>query len=34
MMPLDMLDRLIFDPGTRTLGELLQERVRAVDSNG
>jgi prophage regulatory protein len=29
-MPLDMLDRLILDPGTRTLGELLQEREWAV----
>jgi len=24
-MPIDMLDRLILDPGTNTLGELLQE---------
>jgi prophage regulatory protein len=29
-MPLDMLDRLALDPGTRTLGELLQEREWAV----
>jgi prophage regulatory protein len=29
-MPLDMLDRLLLDPGTRTLGELLQEREWAV----
>jgi prophage regulatory protein len=29
-MPLDMLDRLILDPGTRTIGELLQEREWAV----
>jgi prophage regulatory protein len=29
-MPLDMLDRLILDPGTRTLGELMQEREWAV----
>ena len=29
-MALDMLDRLILDPGTRTLGELLQEREWAV----
>lgn len=29
-MLLDMLDRLILDPGTRTLGELLQEREWAV----
>jgi prophage regulatory protein len=29
-MPLGMLDRLILDPGTRTLGELLQEREWAV----
>ena len=29
-MGLDMLDRLILDPGTRTLGELLQEREWAV----
>jgi prophage regulatory protein len=29
-MPLDMLDRLILDPGSRTLGELLQEREWAV----
>jgi prophage regulatory protein len=27
---LDMLDRLTLDPGTRTLGELLQEREWAV----
>jgi prophage regulatory protein len=29
-MPFDMLDRLILDPGMRTLGELLQEREWAV----
>lgn len=29
-MPLDMLDRLILVPGSRTLGELLQEREWAV----
>ena len=29
-MPLDMLDRLILDPGTRTIGELFQEREWAV----
>jgi len=29
-VPLDMLDRLILDPGTRTLGELFQEREWAV----
>jgi prophage regulatory protein len=29
-MPLDMLDRLVLDPGTRTLGELFQEREWAV----
>jgi hypothetical protein len=29
-MPLDMLDRLSLDPGTRTLGELLQEREWVV----
>jgi prophage regulatory protein len=29
-MPLDMPDRLILDPGSRTLGELLQERAWAV----
>jgi prophage regulatory protein len=29
-MPLDMLDRLCLDPGTRTIGELLQEREWAV----
>jgi prophage regulatory protein len=29
-MPLDMLDRLCFDPGTRTLGELIQEREWAA----
>jgi hypothetical protein len=29
-MPPDMLDRLVLDPGTRTLGELLQEREWAV----
>ena len=29
-MPLDMLDRMILDPGTRTLGELFQEREWAV----
>jgi prophage regulatory protein len=29
-MLLDMLDRLTLDPGTRTLGELLQEREWAV----
>jgi prophage regulatory protein len=29
-MPPDMLDRLTLDPGTRTLGELLQEREWAV----
>jgi prophage regulatory protein len=29
-MSLDMLDRLILDPGTRTLGELLQEREWTV----
>ena len=29
-MPLDMLDRLVLDPGTRTLGELLQEREWAA----
>jgi prophage regulatory protein len=25
-MPLDMFDRMILDPGTRTIGELMQER--------
>jgi prophage regulatory protein len=30
LMPVDMLDRLILDPGSRTLGELLQEREWAV----
>ena len=29
-MPLDMLDRLILDPGTRMLGELMQEREWAA----
>jgi prophage regulatory protein len=29
-VPLDMLERLTLDPGTRTLGELLQEREWAV----
>jgi hypothetical protein len=29
-VPLDMLDRLCLDPGTRTLGELMQEREWAV----
>jgi prophage regulatory protein len=29
-MPLDMLDRIALDPGTRTLGELMQEREWAV----
>ena len=29
-MPLDMLDRLCMDPGTRTIGELMQEREWAV----
>jgi prophage regulatory protein len=29
-MAMDMLDRLILDPGSRTLGELLQEREWAV----
>jgi hypothetical protein len=29
-MPLDMLDRLCMDPGTRTLGELMQEREWAA----
>src|SRR5271170_8288783 len=29
-MAFDMLDRLTLDPGTRTLGELLQEREWAV----
>ena len=29
-MPLDMLDRLILDPGTRTIGELFQGREWAV----
>jgi prophage regulatory protein len=29
-MPLDMLDRLCLDPGTRTIGELMQEREWAV----
>jgi prophage regulatory protein len=29
-MPLDMLDRLCLDPGTRTLGELIQEREWAA----
>jgi predicted DNA-binding transcriptional regulator AlpA len=29
-MALDMLDRMTLDPGTRTLGELLQEREWAV----
>ena len=29
-MPLDMLDRLTLDPGTRTIGELFQEREWAV----
>jgi prophage regulatory protein len=30
-MSLDMLDRLSLDPGTRTIGELLQEREWAVN---
>lgn len=29
-MPLDMLDRLCLDPGTRTIGELQQEREWAA----
>jgi len=29
-VPLDMLDRLCLDPGTRTLGELMQEREWAA----
>jgi prophage regulatory protein len=29
-VPLDMLDRMILDPGTRTIGELVQEREWAV----
>lgn len=29
-MPVDMLERLRLDPGSRTLGELLQERQWAV----
>jgi prophage regulatory protein len=29
-MPLDMLDRLTLDPGTRTMGELMQEREWAA----
>ena len=29
-MQLDMLDRLCLDPGTRTIGELMQEREWAV----
>jgi hypothetical protein len=29
-VPLDMLDRLVLDPGTRTIGELMQEREWAV----
>jgi prophage regulatory protein len=29
-MPLDMLDRLGLDPGTRAIGELMQEREWAV----
>jgi prophage regulatory protein len=29
-MALDMLDRLVLDPGTRTIGELVQEREWAV----
>ena len=29
-MVLDMLDRLCLDPGTRTIGELMQEREWAV----
>jgi prophage regulatory protein len=29
-VPLDMLDRLCLDPGTRTIGELMQEREWAV----
>jgi prophage regulatory protein len=29
-MPFDMLDRLSLDPGTRTIGELMQEREWAV----
>src|SRR5277367_4551910 len=29
-MPLDMLDRLCLDPGTRTLGEMVQEREWAA----
>ena len=29
-MPLDMLDRLGLDPGTRTIGELMQEREWAA----
>jgi excisionase family DNA binding protein len=29
-VPIDMLDRLCLDPGTRTIGELMQEREWAV----
>jgi prophage regulatory protein len=29
-VPLDMLDRLCLDPGTRTIGELMQEREWAA----
>ena len=29
-MALDMLDRLCLDPGTRTIGELIQEREWAA----
>jgi hypothetical protein len=29
-VPSDMLDRLCLDPGTRTIGELMQEREWAV----
>ena len=29
-MPYDMLDRLLLDPGRRTLGELIQERAWAA----
>jgi hypothetical protein len=29
-MPLDMLDRMTLDPGTRTIGKIMQEREWAV----
>jgi len=29
-VPLEMLERLVLEPGTRTLGELFQEREWAV----